>query len=315
MPRVVVAIATVASVLSVSSARAQGLDLQGIVDQFYPGTRLHVVDAEQMRSCHGVYETSATGEPSIIVAGYTNSGAAMMRVLVRTPAGPFEVAAESPESLAMFGSDCSIEFLSLSGSDSREILLNLDLDSAGWVFRWSQGQLLNLTPTEQDEEGQAWSRIVNFSLVDVLRDGTTQIYAVPWLPPSGPRATYTPLLFRSSEVGYVPLKEVVVLAFPEVFPSTAEFPYFVRFLLPPSVTGPYSLRVINGDAAGHHRVRALSVRINGAEVLGLTHVNREVEFADVALASSLPDRNRLDVTMDGELGDYLILMIEQVPPQ
>ena len=74
---------------------------------------------------------------------------------------------------------------------------------------------------------------------------------------------------------------------PDVYTDTVE--------VPPWLTGPFVMKVVNGDPDGHHRVSAASIEINGEEVAGPWHFGRkesgfEAGVVDLELTNTLEVR-------------------------
>jgi hypothetical protein len=103
---------------------------QQIVDRFYLLDRLEPNDASDRRSCFAVLETAASGEPSLIVAAYTdiNSGAALVigptaeggyGVAYTLPASYPRLPIESTMSVALTGAPGATLTFTLSDSTAR----------------------------------------------------------------------------------------------------------------------------------------------------------------------------------------------------
>src|SRR5713226_2015773 len=93
---------------------AQAVDVQQIVDQFYPQTLVDQADNGgpgsvpfHRNSCHAVYDTLLGGAPKTIIAGYTNNVGGAIRVLQATTPGNYQIAFE-PTNLGLVGVNCGI---------------------------------------------------------------------------------------------------------------------------------------------------------------------------------------------------------------
>lgn len=88
----------------------------------------------------------------------------------------------------------------------------------------------------------------------------------------------------------------------EPIPSTFHFD-----LLKDS-TGPYVLRLANGDNQGQHRVASAHIVLNGVEVLSPNNFSQQVEFLDIAVP--LTQQNKLEVTLAGEPLGLVVITVE-----
>lgn len=122
-------------------------DPADIVRRHYPVDRLTSGNREQ---CFQVRNTDAEGQPTTIVAAYTDLIHAVLRVLTRDVDSEFSVTYDSPVALNLAGSRCNIKLLDVNGDGERDVFLDLSLGrhGSGWVFRWAGDTLENATPSE-----------------------------------------------------------------------------------------------------------------------------------------------------------------------
>jgi hypothetical protein len=95
-----------------------------------------------------------------------------------------------------------------------------------------------------------------------------------------------------------------------------------RELLKTDVTGPYRIRIINGDASGQHRASAIRVYLNGKEARGAREISPGVGFARLRppsdiyrktfFSSSDPPKNKLRLKIEGPPGAQITLSIEDI---
>ena len=116
---------------------AQTASEQAIVDSFYPVARLHPDQPDRRETCYQVATADADGKATRIVAGYTDTDEAVLRVLDREPSGAFRISYESPADLDMYARDCEITVADLDGDGSKDVFMELSADkgSYAWMFR------------------------------------------------------------------------------------------------------------------------------------------------------------------------------------
>lgn len=74
----------------------QGISEQAVVDSLYPAARLQPKLTADRRSCYQVAVVAADGTPTRLVAGYTDTVEAVLRVLDRNPSGSFDFPTSRP---------------------------------------------------------------------------------------------------------------------------------------------------------------------------------------------------------------------------
>lgn len=88
----------------------------------------------------------------------------------------------------------------------------------------------------------------------------------------------------------------------------APFTEVERFSLPADVTGPFTLRVQNGEAGGANRVSSATVRLNGVEVFGQANFNQNVPA--LSRAVTLGANNTLEVKLSSQPGSFLVIDVQ-----
>src|SRR5688572_17239520 len=131
-----------------AGARAQ-TTAQQIVDGLYPINRLSPGDVSDRRSCFRVLSTTATGDPAVVVAGYTDRDDGVIRLIAGEPAAGYQVAYEVPWTYDLHGTECAIDLIDLDFDGRVELSVSFTSSRGGdvvWLFRWSATTLTNITP-------------------------------------------------------------------------------------------------------------------------------------------------------------------------
>lgn len=293
-----------------------GPTVKQVVDSFYPQTLVDLAARDgddgiplDRRSCFGVTEYQANGEPKTIIAGYSNNVDAQLRVLQAQAGGAFQVVYDLPDHLT--GTDCAIQTVDLDGDDTLEAVVtfpSMGPNTVSYAFRWNGASLTNLAGTQVDERGgQRLAGFTNAQIVDLYHDGKKEIIEGGTYPPPREGAPAARHLYRFSggqlvESGAVVDNEQFVRG--KGTPTTDQ----VRFLLPGGISGPYRLRLTNGLSNGSGRVSSATIKLNGSVVVSPNQLNQQVEFLEVAL-DSLSASNTIEATLDGKPGSKLTLLI------
>jgi hypothetical protein len=302
-----------------SNSQTQAANVQNVVDQFYP--QKYVDDAnrqgEQLnhKTCHAVYQVLSNGEPQVIIAGYADGYQGTIKVLTRKSPGVYTVAYE-PAGLFLGGIDCRIELVDVDGDGINEV--HVSFTSArgidgDWIFKWDGLQLRSIGPMSQ-RKGIAHTKLANASIEDLYHDGTMAIFSVSLTPPpidasvpTTPDSLY--LLYRLSGGKYVLDTPVVEIAdFPRATMKPQAEP--ASFDLPKGSTGPYQLRVVNGDASTKNRVSSGHIWVNGSEFVKPNQLNQQVGIFTVPLPPLLQTGNQLTVKIESAPGSHITVLIE-----
>ena len=147
---------------------------QDIVDQFFPVDALPVEELDERLSCFAVHASDAGG-PTTLIAAYSNSTKAVVRVIIRS-SGVWTVAAESAPDLLLVGGPCAIGLADVDGDAAIDAVVNLQRAGGDelWLFHWSGTELTNLTATRQDADARV-SELLNPSVIDLYHDGTLRV--------------------------------------------------------------------------------------------------------------------------------------------
>ena len=296
--------------LAAAQNTTQNTALQQVVDGFYPAERLKPADASERYSCFQVLASTPASEPSVIIAGYTDRANGAIRVLRRNTTGGFEVAYDNPDSWMLPGTRCNLRLHDVDFDGQPEALVNFlgVRASAGWLLKWNGSTLSNLTPIQSDG-GRQSSRLLSPAVYDLAHNGTLRLIAaggIDRLAP-GERPVNPAFVYRPGANGLEVEKSILaVMGFRADVPPAGNLRPFrlVQDSLP-----PYTLRVINGDRLGQHRVTGASLRINNVEVLGPAEVNEKTEFTTIVL-SELVTENHLTATLTGPPDATILVLIE-----
>jgi len=310
MTLVAVWLCTAALLAQGPRAAAQDSDLQRVVDGLYPADRLTPADAAERHSCYQVLGTGTTNEPPVLIAAYTDQSSGVVRVLRRNAAGVFEAAYDSPRSWLLSGRRCGIRLHDVDVDGQPEAFVSFYgvRASSGWIFAWNGSSLTNLTPT-RFEGGRESSSLLDPVVYDLTHSGPLRVVASRgvdrFLP--GQRLTHPAWVYRPGPSGFVAESSMLaVMGFrADVDPAGNVRP----FRLMRDSSPPYTLRVINGDRFGGHRVTGASIRINELEVIGSDEVHAGVEFASTVVAELLTE-NRVTATLTGPPDATLIVLVE-----
>src|SRR5439155_10086148 len=119
-----------------------------------------------------VLDTLPSGSPRTIVAAYTNTSSAAIRVLQADATGQLRVAAE-PQGFDLFGSECKVELVDLDHDGHNDIVVTFGMmiNEVTWVFKWDGQQLVNLTPVTPNNTGLLRTLLHNADIVDIDNDG------------------------------------------------------------------------------------------------------------------------------------------------
>jgi hypothetical protein len=254
-----------------------------------------------------------------IVAAYGDRVAGALRVL-RAEGGSattdeMTLAYDAPESWALPGGACSIRFVDLELDRAPEIFVSFHgvRASVVWVFRWDGSTLVNLTPLQTTGDRQA-SLLLTPVVYDLEHRGSQRLVTVRevGMPPPGQPMRTAGAVYRLGPRGLEPEKSVLAVAgFRGDVPAASNAR---SFRLAADSKPPFTVRVVNGDRGGQHRVAGASIRLNDVEVLGAA----DVHGATAALSTTLPRlpvTNRLDVALSGPPDGQLIVVIEDATPR
>jgi hypothetical protein len=286
---------------------AQTLTTQQIVDQFYPA-RLSPEDGQRF-ACYQVYATLPSGDPSTIVAAYTDGFKAVVRVL-RNDGGTFSVAADSDPAWQMGGADCDLDLVDVDGDSQKEIFATFYAmrGAEHWIMKWDGATLRNMTATRTTRSGIA-SDMSDASLVDIYHDGTLQVFVADGMyQGDGEPRTDPDQVYRLSNGQYVFDKYVLAA---ETFEAGWDHrAWTTDFTLSRDSVGPFRIHILNGDRLGGHRVTSATVVLNGAEVVTAGRLTSQVELVDAIAARSLPASNVLAVTLTGAADSYITVVVD-----
>lgn len=300
------------------SAQAQTVDPKQIVDQLFPAGLLtgpNSADLDKV-SCFAVYDTLSNGTAHTIIAAYSNDFEGTVRAIQRQTDGTFKVLDE-PSGFSFGGPHCSIDLADLDGDSVNEVRVSFAsyrVATADWIFKWDGSHLKNLGPTSQSKSGKARSLLSLTDFVDVFHDGTLQVLSVSGSPSPDDGHFETPnFLYRLSDGGFVLSAPVTYI---HTFSRTKGAPAQVSdsFDLFDGSTGPYVIRISNGDPKGNNRVSSADILINSTEVFGPNAFNQQVGTLSAPLTSLNASGNKVQVELQSAPGSQLTIVVEDHSP-
>jgi len=293
----------------VPTAHAQSLDIQALVDPFYPADRLKPTTAAERQSCGAVLSDTA-GSPSAVIAGYTTRSSGAIRILQRTEQGALAVTFDNPERWVLPGARCSIRLRDVDFDGRPEVFVSFHAarSSAGWVFKWDGSTLSSLTPV-RTVEGRESSLLMDPTIYDLDHQGPLEIIAARDVERLGPgmRSRAPAFVYRLGASGFeVDGSLLVVAAYRgDVDPQANSR----SFRLLQDSTGPFRMRLVNGDRAGNHRVTGVTVTVNELTIVEPRDVTASTEFASAPVAS-LAVQNHITATLIGPADATLLVLLE-----
>src|SRR5687767_1453744 len=287
------------------SSASQTSDLQASVDEFYPVDRLKPLTAAERQSCFAQLDASGGGPP-LLLAGYTNRSAGALRLLRRAEGGQYRVAFDSPDSWVLPGARCAIRLRDVDFDGQPEVFVYFQgvRASSGWIFKWDGAALRNLTPTETIE-GRVSSLLLDPQLYDLDHQGALEVIAARIVerPAAGVRSKNPGFVYGLTESGYVVQSSLLAVA---AYRADVDPRSNLRaFRLLEDSTGPYRLRVVNGDRFGKHRVSGATIQVNELPVLEPRDLTGDMAFASVTVPP-LSVQNHITATLSGPADGTLL---------
>ena len=284
-------------------------DLQPILDEFYPADRLKPLTAAERQSCSAQLDTPGGG-PAVLLAGYTNRSAGALRLLRRSEGEAYRVAFDSPESWVLPGARCAIRLRDVDFDGQPEVFVYFQgvRASSGWIFKWDGAALRNLTPTET-VEGRVSSLLLDPQLYDLDHQGALEVIAARIVerPAAGVRSKSPAFVYGLTESGYAVQSSLLAVA---AYRADVDPRSNLRaFRLLEDSTGPYRLRVVNGDRFGKHRVTGAIIQINELPVLEPRDLTGAMAFAS-ATVPPLNVQNHITATLSGPADGTLLVLVE-----
>jgi hypothetical protein len=307
------AVAALAMCASISGRAQVAPTAKVIVEQFYPQRLVDLAERAgdtvvDRRQCYAVFDTQPSGAPRTIVAAYTNTSSAAVRVLRADAAGEFQVVAE-PQGYDFSGSNCDVKLVDLDNDGRNELFVTFSamVNSVSWIFRWDGQQLVNLTPVTAGADGTLDTDLYRAEILDVDNDGIKEVYVTSQYPPPLDEPAAADILYRLQGDRYVEAEPIVGLW---SFERTTGAPSTVRVQapLPKGAHGPYTLHVVNGVAGGGLRVTSAQVWLNDRQVLGPSDFSNKMDVIDRAV--TLNAENELAVRLAGAPGSKLLLILK-----
>ena len=281
---------------------------QDIVDRFYPTNRLSA-DPEDRQTCFAVH-TAENGEPTVIIAGYTDLYEGVTRVLTRGAGGTYVVGYEVPATYDISGSSCSATLFDVDFDGQQEVLLEFSGHggSEGWLFRWNGAQLTNLAPTTIVGDREQ-TRLFSPNPIDATHAGGMQILCPVGNEPldDNEPARYPDEIYEPGLDG-IYARSRFVLGIEQFREGSDPRAKVFQFRRSQDSVGPFLLRVANGDRNGQHRVATGTISLNDIVVVKASQLTGGVEFVDVTIGD-LPVENTIIVSLTGDDDSTIIVTV------
>ena len=272
--------------VALAASTAQVRSVEDIVRRHVPYGTLGLDPKEadaDLRTCHAVLETDEEGRPAVIAAGYVAYDDLRLRIIeVQDDAS--RVVAGDAVGAGWLG--CALTAVDFDGDARPEVFLTVVLGMKGehvrgWVFRW----LGTAASPEPDARlTRVAGELSNPEVIDVLHDGTMQIHEYEvhqegddvwqtfWVSSAVPRSPNP--LARFAAAWTICFDALCI-----------DDPTELRNV---NSSTRYTLRLVNGDRAGAHRVGVTSVEVNDRELLPRAWRGRADEFIDVPIGRLKP---------------------------
>jgi hypothetical protein len=289
--------------------------VQAIVDTFYP-ERLTPDVPSAKQSCYAVHAVTSQGEPSRIIAGYSDGYLGALRVLDQN-AGSYQLGFDSPSEPALRGSSCRITLVDINSDGTQDVFLEFHSGqgSEAWLYRWQGTAPNNVTPTHV-RANRMWSSLASALLLDTRHDGTLQVLSRGDSQPDEgeTRISDASTLYKLGTNAYE-LNRPVLFA-RQFLTSLAPVLNKSLFYLVQGSNGPYRMRVINGNRLGQNRTTGGTITLNGSILVAPTQLHEQIEFLELALPTSLPDESVVQVQLQGSSAEIVIVIEDttQIPP-
>lgn len=288
-----------------ANGQAGSQSAEQIVDLSYPQTLMdkaanHPTIPFTRQSAFAVLDHHSDGTPKTIVAAYSNGLEGAVLLLSHTSGA----VSKTFETFDAGDSRPNVRLLDLDNDGRAEVLVDF-LSFTGiqttLVFRREGSVLVDMLPDA--------TTLTNASFIDVDSDGKREVIVVddahPPARPDEPRSTaYS--VFRLQDGRYT-FDKPILEYFAFFRKKGAPVSETEEFDLLPNSTGPYLLRLTNGDALGKNRVSSARIVLNGVEVLSPDNFSQQVDFLSIPL--ELAAQNTLQVTLAGiPLGQVQIII-------
>lgn len=257
--------------------------------------------------CAAVFDAHPDGQPSTIIAAYTDGAAAALRVL-RASAGGVTLLDE-PRDLDLLGSRCELELIDVDGDGRREVHLQLftNMSTAHWLLEWDGQRLTNLTPVAPaPATGEPRTLLFNGEFIDLDLDGRMEFYGgAPTRIPEGalpPPARIWQLAGGGFADG-APVIAALVFSRDRGEPRTER----VAFSLPAGALGPFTLEVRNGGASGDAAVSSAEIAVNGVPVVRPDDFRPSARLIERSV--TLVSDNELAVRLAGAPGGRISVIV------
>lgn len=249
-----------------------------------------------------------SGHADYIVAAYTNTLDSAVRVIKTSDSGD-TLAAEMIDP-AVGGIYPDLELSDLDHDGVPEIIAKFSTHSGRnvvWIFKWLNGSLTLLSPTERDKDGVLYTLFVDPDFLDIDGDGVQEAILTEtkdkWSPPSSAS------IYKLSGGVYGLVKQCSY--FTVIERSTAA-PEWVEESFGAEPNSTCSLTIQNGFPNGASRVSSATIEVNGVVVAEPSDFSQTTD--QIQRQVKAVEENKVRVKLDAAPGGRVFITAECAPP-
>jgi hypothetical protein len=294
----------------IPSSRQQSNDAV-LVEQFFPPS---LVSESEARFSRGgppptrytdfvAADLDVTGQADFLVAAYTNSFSAVVRVLRKQNNSATLVA--EPTLPLMGGIVPRVSLVNLDVDARPEIAVHFSSASGGsasWIFKWTGSALSVFSPFKIEDDGNITTMLYGASFEDLTGDGIPEIL-------NPPERTF----FENPTTVYQLVNGAYALTslrlyYMQPFVRTTSTPITeTKAFSVTDPTQPHVLIICNGDEEGEKRASSVEITLNGTAVAGASQFNQQVRALQIPV--TVTDTNTLSVRFAGAPESEILIVI------
>ena len=258
---------------------------QAIVDHLFPVELTKDKDADlDKESCF------ARLDRQTIVAAYSY-GFSSALFLLRDDGQNGYIRKFKVQDLGLTGGRCEVDLIHLwddahvrhPGQHPQQVTVGFSTAGPNmieWAFDVVVDKLVNISPpsSEVSDTGEFETALTDYDLVNYDHDGTMQLISGGEYPPpadgSGPESGMSLYRIRDHRIVLDPAVSVIH----DATINQNDLTGAPNFLKPTSLSGPFILRMVNGDWHGENRVHSAFVSLNGKVVASFNQADDIVEI-------------------------------------
>lgn len=258
-----------------SHPAAATLSAEQIASTYYPQEMVDPDGQAGQNYCAVAYENAPDGAPATVLAVYPwgpvgNPGE--IWVYQRQSDGDYRGKRIGDPKLALFADNCHISVTDAGPAVGKviEVALSGNRNSSSFLFRWTGTELAEIGPTFQDShEDLVEPALTNSGFAPIFPDGTLAVIDGPADPGFDDPFENEFTIYHFDGRTYSPYARGLYMDefYSCLKPGCTESEG--TFSIPRRSTGPYLLRVVNGDASGKNRVAGATIALNGRIVADL----------------------------------------------